>query len=82
MADTLEIFGTEYTGVTGIKATNDNDEVVIFYHAIDGNNLEYGLTDGSLPIVGVAKVDSAHVWDDQLQMMIFGTGQIGTGRVV
>ena len=49
---------------------------------IDGNNLEYGYTDGSLPLVGVAKVDSAHVWDDQLQMMIFGTGQIGTGRVV
>lgn len=49
---------------------------------IDGNDLEYGFTDGSLPIVGVAKVDSAHVWDDQLQMMIFGTGQIGTGRVV
>ena len=49
---------------------------------IDGNNLEYGFTDGSLPLVGIAKVDSAHVWDDQLQMMIFGTGQIGTGRVV
>ena len=48
----------------------------------DGNSLEYGLTDGSLPIVGVAKVDSAHVWDDTLSMMIFGTGQIGTGRVV
>ena len=25
MTDTLEIFGTEYTGVTGIKATNDSD---------------------------------------------------------
>ena len=25
MSDTLEIFGTEYTGVTGIKATSDND---------------------------------------------------------
>ena len=49
---------------------------------IDGNNLEYGFTDGSLPIVGVAKVDSAHVWDNQLQMMIFGVGEIGTGRVV
>lgn len=48
----------------------------------NGNNLEYGYTDGSLPLVGIAKVDSAHVWDDQLQMMIFGTGQIGTGRVV
>ena len=50
--------------------------------AIDGNNLEYGYTDGSLPLVGIAKVDSAHVWDDTLSMMMFGTGQIGTGRVV
>ena len=25
--DTLQIFGTEYTGVTGIKATDDNDTV-------------------------------------------------------
>ena len=27
MTDTLEIFGTEYSGVTGIKATDDNDNV-------------------------------------------------------
>ncbi len=26
MADTLEIFGTEYTGVTGIKATDNNNQ--------------------------------------------------------
>lgn len=61
MTDTLEIFGDEFTGVTGIKATNDDDETVIFYHAVDGNELEYGLTDGTLPIVGVAKVGSAEI---------------------
>lgn len=27
MADTLEIFGVEYTGVAGIKATDDNDQI-------------------------------------------------------
>lgn len=27
MTDTLEIFGVEYTGVTGIKATDDNDQI-------------------------------------------------------
>ena len=27
MTDTLEIFGTEYSGVTGIKATDDNDNI-------------------------------------------------------
>lgn len=56
MSDTLEIFGTEFTGVTGIKATNDNDETVIFYHAVDGDNLEYGLA-----VVGSAIVGSSIV---------------------
>ena len=27
----------------------------------NGNNIEYGLTDGTLPLVGVAKVGSAEV---------------------
>lgn len=30
MADTLEIFGTEYTNVTGIKATDDNNNVLTY----------------------------------------------------
>lgn len=82
MTDNLQIFGDEFTGVTGIKATNDNGDTVIFYHAVDGNNLEYGFTDGSLPLVGIAQADYAHVWDDTLTEMVLGTGQIGTGRVV
>lgn len=56
--DTLEIFGDEFTNVAGIKATNDNDETVVFYHATDGNNLEYGLTDATSSMVGVGKVGS------------------------
>lgn len=32
-----------------------------YISAIDGNELEYGLTDGTLPIVGVAKVGSAEI---------------------
>ncbi len=59
MSDTLEIFGDEFTNVTGIKATDDNNNILTFYHAVDGNLLEYGLTDGTLPLVGVAKVGSA-----------------------
>lgn len=58
MADTLEIFGDEFTNVTGIKATNDNNETVVFYHATDGNNLEYGLIDNTSSMVGVGKVGS------------------------
>ena len=61
MSYTIEAFGDEFTNVTGIKATDDNDNVLEFYHAINGNNLEYGLTDGTLPIVGVALVGSAEI---------------------
>jgi len=30
VADTLEVFGTEYTGVTGIKATDDNGDTLTY----------------------------------------------------
>lgn len=82
MLDTLEIFGDEFTNVTGIKATDDNNQTVVFLNLPNGDSLGYGITDGSIPKVGIAKVGSAHVWGDDLQMMIFGTGTIGTGRVV
>ena len=82
MSITLEIFGDEFTNVAGIKATDDSDNILEFYHAVNGNNLEYGYTDGSLPLVGIAIVGSAHVWDDSLTEMVLGTGTIGTGRVV
>lgn len=59
--DTLVIFGDEFNNVTGIKAKDDNGNTLIFYHAIDGNNIGYGITDGTLPIVGVAKVGSAEL---------------------
>ena len=49
---------------------------------VNGNNLGYGFTDGSIPKVGIAKAGLAHVWDDLLPMMIFGEGEIGVGRVV
>lgn len=61
MSITLEIFGDEFTNVAGIKATDDNDNILAFYHATDGNNLEYGYTDGTQPIVGVALVGSAEI---------------------
>ena len=49
---------------------------------VNGNNLGYGFTDGSIPKVGIAKAGLAHAWDDLLPMMIFGEGEIGVGRVV
>ncbi len=39
MADTLEIFGVEYTNVAGIIATDNNGIDQTYIKAIDGNNL-------------------------------------------
>ena len=61
MSITLEVFGEEFTNVTGIKATDDNDNVLAFYHATDGDNIGYGLTDNTLPIVGVGQVGYAEI---------------------
>lgn len=44
-------------GVTALK----NDGTSITGTLADGDNLEYGLTDGTLPIVGVAVVGSAEI---------------------
>ena len=38
---------------------HDRSGALINGTILDGNNLEYGLTDGTLPLVGVAKVGSA-----------------------
>ncbi len=56
MTDTLQIFGDEFTNVTGIKATDDNDQVLTFYHATDGDNLSYGHTDRTSAMVGIGQV--------------------------
>lgn len=56
--DTLEIFGVEYTNVTGIIATNSGGTDLTYYHAADGNNLEYGIVDATSSMVGVGTVGS------------------------
>lgn len=38
---------------------HDRSGALINGTIVDGNNLEYGLTDGTLPLAGVAKVGSA-----------------------
>lgn len=59
MTDTLEIFGTEYMGVTGIKATDDNGQTKTYIRpqgtkSITGNGVgidvtEYSAVDVSVP---------------------------------
>lgn len=65
----------------GIVA-HDRTGAVITGTILDGNLLEYGITDGSIPLVGIAKAGYAPAWSDSMVMMALGTGTIGTGRVV
>lgn len=53
----VTIWGATYNDVPAIELPSGNG-VVLFYDAIDGNSLEYGLTDGTSSLVGVGKVDS------------------------
>lgn len=57
---TVTLLGATYSDVPAVELPSGNG-VVLFYEGIDGNNIEYGLTDGTLPLVGVAKVGSAEV---------------------
>ena len=54
----VTLWGATYNDVPAVELPSGNG-VVLFYEGVDGNNLEYGLTDGTLPLVGVAKVGSA-----------------------
>lgn len=84
--------GNTLMDITDTTATSDNVAAGLYFYTaagvktagtlINGNNLEYGITDGSIPKAGIAKVGLAHAWDDLLPMMIFGEGEIGVGRVV
>lgn len=57
---TVSLWGATYQDVPAVELPSGNG-VVLFYEGVDGNNLEYGLTDGSLPIVGVAEVGEAEI---------------------
>lgn len=60
MAD-VTLWGASYTGVPSVELPQTGGGTCTFYEGVDGNNLEYGLTDGTLPIVGVAKVGQAEL---------------------
>lgn len=61
MADTLNIFGTEYTGVTGIKATDDNGVEQTFYNLTNGDNLEYGQSSYPFMVIGSGQIGTGRV---------------------
>lgn len=57
---TVTLWGATYQDVPAVELPSGNG-VVVFYEGIDGDELEYGLTDGTLPIVGVAEVGEAEI---------------------
>ena len=57
----VTIMGASYSDVPAVTLPQSGGGIVIFYEGTDGNNLEYGLADGTLPIVGVAKVGQAEI---------------------
>lgn len=61
MAQNITIMGASYSDVPAVDLPKTGGGTARFYDAIDGDNLEYGLTDGTLPIVGVAVVGSAEI---------------------
>lgn len=52
MSDTLEVFGTEYTGVEGFKATDDNGQTQRYVNANQYLPLTGGTLTGDLTITG------------------------------
>ena len=57
----VTLLGASYSDVPAVDLPKTGGGTVRFWEATDGNNLEYGLTDGTQPIVGVAKVGSAEI---------------------
>ena len=57
----ITLLGATYPDVPAVNLPKSGGGTATFYEADDGNNLEYGLTDGTLPLVGVAEVGSAEI---------------------
>ena len=57
----VTLLGASYSDVPAVDLPQTGGGTVRFWEATDGNNLEYGLTDGTQPIVGVALVGSAEI---------------------
>ena len=59
MAQEVRIAGVTYQDVPAISVPDSNGVYHLFVDAIDGNSIGYGLTDGTLPLVGVGQADYA-----------------------
>lgn len=62
MAD-VTLMNATYYNVPAVDLPADGGGTARFYEATDGNNLTYGLTDRTLPKIGVGQADYAIIID-------------------
>lgn len=55
----VTLLGATYHDVPAVELPQAGGGIVLFWEGIDGNNLEYGITDGTIPKAGIAKAGSA-----------------------
>ena len=80
MADTLEIFGTEYTGVTGIKATDDQSGTKVYIRPQGTKSITANGT--GIDVVNYASVDvSVPSGQPSLQSKTYNVSSAGTATV-
>ena len=60
MAD-VTLMGASYQDVPAVELPKTGGGICTFYEATDGNSIEYGITDGTLPLAGVAKAGYAEI---------------------
>ncbi len=56
---TVILWGATYSDVPAIDVPSSGNTTARFYDGVDGNSLEYGLTDNTLPTVGVGQAGYA-----------------------
>lgn len=78
--DTLEIFGTEYTGVAGIKATDDNDQIKTYIRPQGTKSISANGT--GIDVTEYASVDvSVPSGQPNLQSKTYNVSSAGTATV-
>ena len=61
MAQNITLLGASYTDVPAVDLPKTGGGTARLYDGVLGDDLEYGLTDNTLPIVGVGQVGYAEL---------------------
>ena len=57
----VTLLGAQYHDVPAVELPQTGGGIVVFYEGTDGNNITYGNTDRTAPIVGVGQVGYAEL---------------------